>query len=156
MTLEERIAELEAREAIKELRARYGWCAAHGDFVGVASLFTADGVFEVTIGGERRRLVGRALIDGFLTPTMKPVYVIPMIHNHIIRIEGDVAYGTCAMESRVAPNSEVGFAGYYHDRCRRTAQGWLFTERSWFAYHPAFEDSGLDCYGAPVTPARTA
>jgi hypothetical protein len=113
-------------------------------------------VFEVTIGGERRRLVGRALIDGFLTPTMKPVYVIPMIHNHIIRIEGDVAYGTCAMESRVAPNSEVGFAGYYHDRCRRTADGWLFTERSWFAYHPVFEDSGLDYYGAPVTPGRTA
>jgi len=152
MTLEERIAELEAREAIKELRARYGWCAAHGDFVGVANLFTPDGVFELTIDGQRRRLVGRDTINAFLTPTMKPVYVIPMIHNHIIRVDGDVAYGTCAMESRVAPNMDRGFAGYYHDRARRTADGWLFTDRRWFAYHPAFEDSGLDYYGAPVTP----
>lgn len=152
MTLEERIADLEAREAIKELRARYGWMAAHGDFAGVAGLFAPDGVFELTIGDTRRRLVGREVIHGFLTPTMKPVYVIPMIHNHIIRVEGDEATGTCAMESRVAPNSEQGFAGYYHDRARRTGDGWLFTERRWFAYHPVFEDSGLDCYGAPVNP----
>jgi len=149
-TLEDRIAEIEAREAIKELRARYGWCATRGDYTGVANCFTPDGVFEAGLGKDRNRLVGREAISAALARLVTPVAVMPMLHNETIRIVGDEAQGTCTMESRVAPNFDGGFVGYYHDRLRRIDGKWLFTERRWFVYSPAFEDSGLTIDGEPV------
>jgi hypothetical protein len=148
-SLEQRIALIEARDAIRELRARYGWHAARGDFAGVAGLFAPDGVFEFSMPSGRQRLSSRAAISAALSGLFKPVAVMPMIHNEIINVDGDQAWGTCAMESRVAPNYDGGFVGYYHDRARRFDDGWLFTERRWFLYSPVFEDSFLGPDGAP-------
>jgi len=148
-TLEQRIAEIEAREAIRELRARYGWYAARGQAAGIAGLFAPDGIFEFSTPAGRHRLVGRAAISAALSQLVTPVAVIPLLHNHTVTVRGDEAWGTCAMESRVAPNYEAGFAGYYHDRARRLEEGWRFTERRWFLYSPVFEDSGLDLDGLP-------
>jgi hypothetical protein len=150
-TLEQRLEILEAREAIKELRARYGWCAARGNYDGVAELFWPDGVFELLFGAERLRLEGREAIRTLLAKVMKPSTIFPLIHNDTITVDGDEANGTCAMETRSSPNSESGFIGYYHDRARRHEGTWLFAERRWFQYTPKFEDSGLDIDGRPVT-----
>lgn len=149
-TLEERVAEIEDREAIKELRARYAWHVARGEYIGVAGCFAPEGVFEFSTRTGRYRLVGREAISDALAPLVTPVAVMPVLHNHTIAIAGDEAWGTCAMESRAAPNYEGGFVGYYHDRMRRFEGVWLFTERRWFLYSPVFEHSGLTIDGEPV------
>jgi hypothetical protein len=152
MDIEQRIAGLEAREQIKELRSTYAWHAARGQREQIAALFTSQGVFEIPAQGERRRLQGRESILAYLQTSMWPDMIFPIIHNHVIDVRGDVAVGTCVMEaftkSRVAEHFPDGFLGYYHDRLARQADGrWLFTERRWFTYWPQFEDSGL-----PVRP----
>lgn len=149
-TLEERVAEIEAREAIKELRARYAWYATRGNYARVAACFAPDGVFEAGMPSGRRRLVGREEISAAVGALVTPAAVMPMLHNQTITIAGDEAWGTATMELRVAPNYEGGFVGYYHDRFRRFESGWLFTERRWFLYSPVFEDSGLTIDGEPT------
>ncbi len=147
--LERRIAEIEAREAVRELRARYGWHAARGQAAEIAALFAPDGIFEFSTREARHRLVGRAAIAAALARHMSPLAVIPLLHNHTVTVKGDEAWGTCAMETRVAPAYPGGFAGYYHDWARKLEEGWRFTERRWFLYSPVFEDSGLDLDGEP-------
>jgi hypothetical protein len=144
------LRDLLAREAVRELRARYGWHAARGDYEGIVSLFTPDGMFEVKYQGERRLLRGQDAIRTFLGATMVPRMVFPMIHNDLVTIEGDTAHGSCAMESR-SPDGTGGFSGYYHDKARLHEGRWLFTERRWFLYIPEFERSGLGLDGKPET-----
>lgn len=150
--IERRIATLEAREKVKELRSTYGWYASRGHREGVAGLFTPNGVFELKSGGERIRLQGPPAILAYLETSMWPDMVFPILHNHIIDVDGDVATGTCVMEARtkgrIADIFPQGFLGYYHDRAARQPDGrWLFEERRWFTYWPEFEDSGL-----PIRP----
>ncbi len=47
-SIEQRIQELEDREQIKELTAKYCWHVAHGEGEAVANLFTDDGVLDVS------------------------------------------------------------------------------------------------------------
>lgn len=146
--LDQRIAALEAREQVKELRSSYAWYASRGQRDAVAALFAPHGVFELKAGGERIRLTGPQEIAAFLETSMWPDMVFPIIHNHIIDVDGDLAEGTCVMDARTKGiNAEYfpdGFLGYYHDRAERQPDGrWLFTERRWFFYWPEFEDSGL-------------
>jgi hypothetical protein len=148
--LETLVRELAAREQIKELRARYGWHAARGDYEGIVSLFAPNGVFECLVEEkERRQFRGHEEIRTFLQRATFPGIVFPMIHNDIISINGDQAVGSCAMESRCsAPNLPL-FGGYYHDKARNFGGKWLFTERRFFRYYPQFERSGLDQIGNP-------
>jgi hypothetical protein len=149
---EEMLHELLARERIKELRALYGWHAARGDSESIVQLFAPDGVFEALIfERERKTYRGHEEIRGFLKQSVFPGVVFPMIHNDIIRVNGDEAVGSCAMESRTAQPNLPLFAGYYHDRARLIGGRWLFTERRFFRYAPQFERSGLDFEGNPET-----
>jgi len=146
--IEQRIARLEAREQVKELRSTYAWHAARGARDCIAALFTPDGAFETKAQGERVRLEGRDAIHAYLEKSMWPDMVFPIIHNHVIDIDGDNAVGTCVMEAftkgRIAEPFPDGFLGYYHDRAVRQPDGrWLFAERRWFTYWPEFENSGL-------------
>ena len=131
--LEARIRVLEAREAIKEARARYARHAALGEFSKVADLFTVDGVFTPPGFPSVR---GREQIRAFLARS-GPGQVVPLIHNETIEIQGDTAVGGCAMESRYAPNSPTGFVGYYEDSLRLEDGEWLFTERIFTFYERA-------------------
>lgn len=143
-----RLAVLEAREKVKELRATYAWHAARGQREGIANLFLPDGVFEVNNGEERVRMTGPAEILAFLEKTMWPDMIFPIIHMHVIETDGETATGTCVMEARTkgipAERYPNGFLGYYHDRAVKIADGsWRWAERRWFTYWPEFEDSGL-------------
>jgi hypothetical protein len=144
------VHELMAREKVKELRALYGWHAARGDYEGIVQLFAPDGIFEALIfESERKVYRGHDEIRAFLKQTMYPGVVFPMIHNDIIKVIGDEAVGTCAMESRTQqPNLPI-FSGYYHDRARNIGGRWMFKERRFFRYLPHFERSGLDFEGKP-------
>jgi hypothetical protein len=146
------LRELIAREQIKELRALYGWHAARGDYEGIVQLFAPDALFEALIfERERKSYRGHDEIRGFLKQSVFPGVVFPLIHNDIIKVTGDEAVGSCAMESRTSQPHLPLFAGYYHDTARNFGGKWLFTERRFFRYLPQFERSGLDYHGRPET-----
>ncbi len=135
-SLEQRIQELEDRDAIKELTAKYCWHVAHGEGEAVANLFSDDGVLEIT-GGDTAPVRGReALLKFYRASVREPEAAIPFIQNHIIVIEGDEAHGTCGIEARFARNGEsVTAAGYYEDRYRRVNGNWRFVQRKIFFHH---------------------
>ncbi|HUY28738.1 MAG TPA: nuclear transport factor 2 family protein [Candidatus Binataceae bacterium] len=135
-SLESRIQELEDRDQIKELTARYCWHVARGEGEAVASLFTADGALEVSDGSFRPVRGGEAILKFYRTAVSEPELAIPFIQNHIIELHGDEARGTCAIEARFSRGGEsFTAAGYYEDRYRRETGGWRFAERKLTFWH---------------------
>ncbi len=129
-TLEERLSELEARDAIKELTAAYCWHVARAEAEALTDLFVEDG--GLAFADDRPPVLGRDALLA-LYQTVKPGSLIPIIHNHIIRIEGKQASGTCVVESRVP---DGGFVAYYHDTYRRVDGKWKFVVRRFEYYIP--------------------
>ncbi|MER7197875.1 MULTISPECIES: nuclear transport factor 2 family protein [unclassified Streptomyces] len=118
------------RVEIEALRGEFTDAAMMRDRARLASLFTEDGVLrmpdvpiemngreEIRTGGERLQ----AQWDFFVQNT----------HPGVIRIDGDTATGRAYMQEIARMQS--GFQGLnyaiYHDRYRRTDEGWRFTER---------------------------
>ncbi|MFE6903667.1 nuclear transport factor 2 family protein [Streptomyces sp. NPDC057717] len=118
------------RVEIEALRSEFTDAAMMRDRARLASLFTEDGVLrmpdvpiemtgreEIRTGGERLQ----AQWDFFVQNT----------HPGVIRIEGDTATGRAYMQEIARMQS--GFQGLnyaiYHDRYRRTDEGWRFSER---------------------------
>ncbi len=135
-SLEQRIQELEDRDQIKELTARYCWHVARGEGEAVAGLFTDDGALEVSDGSFRPVRGGEALLKFYRSAVNQPEIAIPFIQNHIIEVHGDEARGTCGIEARFSRNGEsVTAAGYYEDRYRREKGGWRFVERKITFWH---------------------
>lgn len=135
-SLEQRIQELEDRDAIKELTARYCWHVSHGEGEQVAKLFTDDGVLDVpgAANGPVRGM--EALLKFYRSSVKVPEAAIPFIQNHIIHVNGDEAHGTCGIEARFERNGEsVTAAGYYEDKYRRVSGQWRFVERKIFFHH---------------------
>ncbi|MGE0743557.1 MAG: nuclear transport factor 2 family protein, partial [Hyphomonadaceae bacterium] len=87
MTLSKRVQELEDREAIKELCARYAQLVAQGDGQSVGSLYTEDGRFAAGVA----EVNGRPALQSFLSKALQPIKSIPCISNHQIAIDGDTA-----------------------------------------------------------------
>lgn len=135
-SLEQRIQELEDRDQIKELTARYCWHVARGEGDAVAGLFTDDGALEVNDGSFRPVRGREALLKFYRSAVNQPEIAIPFIQNHIIEVHGDEARGTCGIEARFSRNGEsVTAAGYYEDRYRREKNGWRFVERKITFWH---------------------
>jgi ketosteroid isomerase-like protein len=117
------------RVEIEALRGEFTDAVTMRDFDRCWSLFTPDGVVSVSNGAE---LVGqeelrpggerlRGLWDFFVQTT----------HPGTILLDGDTAAGRAYIsELRHGPDgrSELSYA-VYHDRYRRTPDGWKFTER---------------------------
>jgi ketosteroid isomerase-like protein len=136
-SIEQRVQELEDRDQIKELTARYCWHVAHGEGEAVANLFTDDGVLDVR-DSEFKAVRGRdALLKFYRASVREPDVALPFIQNHIIELSGgDDAHGTCCIEARFARNGEsVTAAGYYEDKYRRERGQWRFVERKLFFHH---------------------
>jgi hypothetical protein len=138
--LEQRIAALEDRWAIEELRSRYGWYAARGDADGVASLFTVDCLFEGPDGPGRRVTVRtRARLAAYLSQAIsKPGSAIPFLYNHIVAVQGDRAEGSCAIKPHIRVG-EMEMLGYYVEKLVRKDEGWLFDDRRLYLYQPYLE-----------------
>ncbi len=135
-SLEQRIQELEDRDAIKELTARYCWHVSHGEGEAVANLFTDDGAL-LTTDDSFRPVRGRdALVKFYRAAVNQPALALPFIQNHIIDLHGDEASGTCGIEARFTRGGEsVTAAGFYNDRYRRGREGWRFVERKITFWH---------------------
>ncbi|MFB6675717.1 nuclear transport factor 2 family protein [Streptomyces sp. NPDC056390] len=118
------------RVEIEALRGEFTDAAMMRDRARLASLFTKDGVLrmpdvpiemtgreEIRTGGERLQ----AQWDFFVQNT----------HPGVIRIDGDTATGRAYMQE--VARMQNGFQGLnyaiYHDRYRRTDEGWRFSER---------------------------
>lgn len=135
-SIEQRVQELEDRDQIKELTARYCWHVAHGEGEAVAALFADDGVLEVTDGSFKPVKGKDELLKFYRTSVNQPEMAIPFIQNHIIEVKGDEAEGTCGIEARFTRNGEsVTAAGYYEDRYRRENGKWRFTQRKITFHH---------------------
>lgn len=132
----EKVQELIDREEIKDLTAIYAHRMAHG--LAVADLFTDDGAYinRGAPGVPPREIRGRAALDEYYGDRDMPEPPLPMLHNHLIAVQGDVARGLCSMELRLGSNgvSIVG-SGYYEDKFRRENGRWLFVERIYTYFH---------------------
>ena len=128
--IEEVVAEMADREAIRDLPTRYCDCVWRGDFDGIVDLFTENGSFiaprhgqdVVTQGREAlRKMYGEG--PGF-TPR-------PYVHNHVITSLGDGrASGRCYTEIRAADrNMEWAGAVWYADEYAKVGDAWKFASR---------------------------
>lgn len=126
MSLEDRIARLEDREAIRELRARYCYridARAYDDF---ADLFTDDAQLDF---GPVGTFEGRDEVREFAADVVgaEHPFLAHMVHNPIIHVDGDEATGRWYFE--VPCTFSDGNAGWiqgtYHDEYRREDGEWL-------------------------------
>jgi len=118
------------RVEIEALRGEFTDAAMMNDYDRVAELFTPDGVVRMPhanvelIGWAQMRAFGRrrdVMVD----------YLVQNTHPGAIRLDGDTASGRAYLNEVIRlrdGNSHVNY-GIYHDRYRRTPDGWRFTER---------------------------
>jgi len=126
------VAELIARESIRDTIARYGHCADTGRFDEMVQLFTEDGVLEIDGRGANR---GRAAILSFLTQTKQTLQAgaeRPFIRHHVNSILIDVisddeARAACYFFA-ITQNGPDHW-GRYRDRLVRVGDRWLFAHR---------------------------
>ena len=118
------------RVEIEALRGEFTDAAMMRDYDRLASLFTSDGVLRMP--NVPVELSGADAIRGWGDGVEEFVdYLIQTTHPGSLRIDGDTASGRAHMQELVRTRegySEVNFA-IYHDRYRRTPDGWRFTER---------------------------
>jgi hypothetical protein len=138
-----RVAALDARRAIEERRSIYGGHAARGDAKGVASCFTEDCVYDGPAGGPGKRdtVHTRKALEEYLAARLKPGAQIPFLYNHIIKVDGDAAEGSCAINPHVTAGDKP-MVGYYVEKLRKVDGQWLFADRRFYLYQPYLELDG--------------
>jgi hypothetical protein len=126
-TLEERVAALESRAQISELRARFCLLADQRRWAELAGLFTEDGVFDVA-GAVVGRAAIQASVEGLPTVWDRWWHVTT---NEITEIAGDVAEGSCYFDAPyVAGGESFAAAGRYDESFTRVEGEWLFSRRA--------------------------
>ena len=140
------------RVEIEALRGEFTDAVMMNDHDRLASLFTPDGVVRIPLGsihatgraeiralGERRQ----SLADYFLQTT----------HPGTIQLDGDTATGRAYLSELARLRDGTSHLNYfvYHDRYKRTPDGWKFTERvAEFRYLDTTPLAGSAPNGAPV------
>ncbi len=126
------VAELIARESIRDLVVQYAHAADRGRFDEVGDLFAADGILELPDG---RTAQGPDGIRAFLSSTgdeLRTVSVVPWVRHHVAshRI---VVHGESDAEGFayffVITERGPDHWGRYHDRYALTDGVWLFARR---------------------------
>jgi len=133
--IERRVAALEARHEISELRARYCWYITRAMLPELVALFTDDGVFENTRNAAAPpvRVCGRDELARFFQKTQAGRRT-PMVANEVIHIGDSEAEGTCVMVSF----GDDSFCGHYVDTFRKVDGRWLFSARRFRPYWPDY------------------
>jgi uncharacterized protein (TIGR02246 family) len=114
-------------EEIRDLARRYAHCVWQRDAAGAAALFAEDGEMDT---GDRPPIKGRAAILTSYQEIFQSQEFRPMVHNHVIDLDGETATGTCYLDvqATVEGADKVGL-GTYQDRYVRTTDGWKFRSR---------------------------
>ncbi len=125
------LAELLAKDAIREVMARYCHALDACNFSGVAALFAEDGVWTTDYG----RATGRAEIEAFLATVVPTKGNGPQRKHYIANTVIDVADNSASAVSDylIIRESEGGLipvmGGTYKDRFKRIGNGWFFAEK---------------------------
>ncbi len=130
MTLEARIARIEAAEVIRALKARYcDLCDDGYDADALASLFTPDAVWD---GGDLGRFEGPDAIRRFFAGTARALsFAIHHVTNSTISVADDAQSATGRWYLLQAAtlrqgNRAVWIAGRYEDELVRVGEDWRF------------------------------
>ena len=135
--LESKVAELNDREALRDLRYRYHEYINEGKLADIVDLFTDDGEVEF---GPLGKAKGRDGIIAFFKRLGPPspgassstgahfTFVKQYIHNHVLEINGNRAKGFSYLEAKPVINGEAHMvAGRYDDEYLKTGGRWRFT-----------------------------
>lgn len=129
MSLEDRLARVEDRIDICELRYRYCYRVDTRDWDGYAALFTEDAHLDF---GPIGTFDGRDAVRDFVEHVVgeQHPFLSHMVHNPVIDIDDDTATGRWYFE--VPCTFKDGSAGWiqgtYVDEYRRVDDEWLFAE----------------------------
>jgi len=127
MKIEEEICRLADLEAIRDLARRYAHFVWQRDAVGCIALFTDDAVMDT---GDRPPIVGRKDLLASYDAIFSAAELNPMVHNHVIELDGDRAAGYCYLDLRATtPDAPMKGHGFYVDEYVRTPEGWKFAAR---------------------------
>ena len=118
------------RVEIEALRGEATDAVMMRDFDRAASLFTPDGVVRIPhigaeVAGREQLRAGGERLQGLWD------YFVQTTHPGTIRLDGDTASCRAYISELMHGHdgrSELNYA-VYHDRYRRTPDGWKFTER---------------------------
>jgi ketosteroid isomerase-like protein len=118
------------RVEIEALRGEFTDAAMMRDRARLASLFTHDGALRMPnipaelVGREEIRAGGERLQDQW-------DFFVQTTHPGTIQLDGDTASGRAYIQELVRARDGRQGLNYaiYHDRYRRTPDGWKFTER---------------------------
>lgn len=136
-TLEQKVQELADREEIRDLIATYAHRVAHGE--SIADLFTDDGVWTIRrLPDDKVEVVSgmKQLMEHFAKRPPEDEHPMPMIHNFLIKLDGDNGQGLNSNELRISVNGESIIAsGYYEDVYRRVNGRWRFARRDTTFFH---------------------
>jgi ketosteroid isomerase-like protein len=138
------------RFEIEALRGEFTDAVMMRDYDRLASLFTSDGAVRMPhIGAEA--VSREAIRAGIERLQGLWDYFVQTTHAGTIEVEGDTAAGRAYVSELMhgRGGSQLNYA-VYHDRYRRTPDGWKFTER---VYEVKYVDSTPLAGSAP---ARTA
>ena len=142
------------RVEIEALRGEYTDAVMMHDYDRLASLFTEDGAIRIpradaeAVSRDEIR-AGIERLQGLLE------YFVQTTHAGTIQLDGDTAIGRAYMSELIRMRdgaSELNYA-IYHDRYRRTADGWKFTER---AYEVRYLDHTPFAGSSPALTEREA
>ena len=132
-SLEERIQNIEDKDEIRELTAKYCYAVVAQDSEALINMFTEDGVFDMS---PQMHFEGREQLAKLYSTQIGEVGPKPFIQSHVIKIDGDNATGNCAVEIRLVDKGEaVTACGHYNDTYRRVNGEWKFAHRDFQLYH---------------------
>lgn len=144
--LERRIAALEDRAAIAELRAQYCHVLDDRDWTALAGLFTGDGEFQGLA-----HVKGKDAVLRFFRDTVDGIAqgFWHFCTNPTVTLDGDTATGRISMQYLSVKNG-VSYvsAGHYDDEFRREDGVWRFRRRRITFYYFAPLSEGF--VGRPV------
>ncbi|GAB2589289.1 nuclear transport factor 2 family protein [Kribbella endophytica] len=120
------------RVEIEALRGEFTDAGMQRDYARLADLFTEDGVWR--IGHIDLEFAGRETIrDGIARLQKLWEYFVQTAHLGSLEIDGDTATGRAYVTEfgRLYDGRSNFNCSIYHDRYRRTPDGWKFAERSY-------------------------
>jgi hypothetical protein len=128
------VREIAAREAIRDLSARYCDCIWRKDLDRLISLFTEDGTFRVEGLEVEASSHGHAQLRKVYEKALAEIDPRLFIHSQIIDLLGtNRATGRCYVEvfSAKYGMERVGL-GYYEDQYTKIGDKWKFASRHYF------------------------
>ncbi len=130
-SIEQLVAELADREAIRELPHRYCDCVWRGDVEGIVNLFSEDGEFTIIGSKRENKTVGRANLLRTYGEGLANLTPRPYIHNHVVALKSnEQASGRCYVELRNASDNMAWLGtGFYDDEYVKVGDSWKFRSR---------------------------